>query len=109
MNSALTPSNVIAQTTAYKPSKHPAPTDLKLSANEGQCPIPSLTTAVSEFSRQSISRYPSAQSLTELIAQRYSLSTNRVLVTAGADEALDRTCRALIDAGDETIFPLTEL
>jgi HAD superfamily hydrolase (TIGR01548 family) len=34
-----------------------------------------------------------------MLAARFGVTADRVLVTAGADEALDRACRATIDAG----------
>lgn len=75
--------------TGYQPPSFRAPIDLDLSRNEGR---PTVTTidldpaAVAELT----SRYPDITSLTGLIAGRHGVPAERVLVTAGGDDALFR-------------------
>lgn len=42
-------------------------------------------------------RYPDPAPLEAAIAERFGLSPDRVIVTAGADDAIDRTCRAYLE------------
>jgi len=53
-----------------------------------------------------LSAYPSARALEADIAQRFGVAPERVVVTAGADDALDRACRALLGAGRELVLPV---
>ncbi len=39
------------------------------------------------------------------MAELHGVSPDRVLVTAGADDALDRVCRALLEPGRQGVFP----
>src|SRR5262249_42974365 len=50
-------------------------------------------------------RYPDVEPLTAAFADRFGVSRDMVLVTAGADEALDRCCRLLLGPGIELVFP----
>jgi histidinol-phosphate aminotransferase len=73
---------------------------LKLDANEGpplrlEWLLEELQRAGSEVAR----RYPDAQELEARLAARFDVEPDRVLVTAGADEALDRCCRAFLSPG----------
>jgi histidinol-phosphate aminotransferase len=78
-----------------------APIDLALDANEGAPPPESWLAPDVEAAR----RYPSSRDLELLLASSYGLDPSQVLVTAGADDALDRCCRAVLGPGDEAIFP----
>ncbi|MEO1585144.1 MAG: histidinol-phosphate transaminase [Planctomycetota bacterium] len=49
------------------------------------------------------SRYPSAGSLEQRLADEHGVSPERVLVTAGADEAIDRLCRVCLTKGTHAI------
>ncbi|MEP6745790.1 MAG: aminotransferase class I/II-fold pyridoxal phosphate-dependent enzyme [Gemmatimonadota bacterium] len=49
------------------------------------------------------SRYPDVRPLTDRIAARFGVPAERVLVTAGADEALERACRAVLSRGKNAI------
>lgn len=81
----------------YSPPRHPAPVWLKLDANEWSPPPPHAL--VRKPAIQSLNRYPSARELEQEIASRHGIGPERVLVTAGADEALDRLCRAMLGPG----------
>lgn len=51
-------------------------------------------------------RYPSAADLEAMIAHRLSVSSDRVLVTAGGDDALARACLAFVEPEREMILPV---
>lgn len=84
----------------YRRAAAPGPVRLKLDANEGpplqlEWLLEELQRAGTEWAR----RYPNAQELEARLAARFDVEPDRVLVTAGADEALDRCCRAFLSPG----------
>lgn len=90
---------------AYKVPQHPAPIDLVLSGNEGPCPPIDLTGELLRLGPEVLRRYPDARALTAKLAARFGVSADRLLVTAGADDALDRAFRAFLAAGDTVVLP----
>jgi histidinol-phosphate aminotransferase len=57
-------------------------------------------------------RYPDQYALQEALVSRYEIGTERILITAGADEAIDRMCRAFLPGEDAellTIRPTFEM
>lgn len=85
--------NVLA-TPAYAPVRHGAPCDIDLAGSESS--LPGVTTTDR--------RYPDATELTAALAARLDVTSDRVLVTAGADDALDRTCRVMLAPGRAAIL-----
>lgn len=101
---ALVPAPALAEVTAYAVPRAGAPIDLHLDGNEGAWPDPSLLGAVTSVER--LRRYPSARDLEGALAARLGVGADRVLVTAGGDEAIDRACRAFVREGrDEVVLP----
>jgi histidinol-phosphate aminotransferase len=90
---------------AYKVPVHPAPVDLILSGNEGPLPPVDLAGELLRFGTEPLRRYPDARALTAILARRFELTPERVLVTAGADDALDRAFRAFLAPGDTVVLP----
>lgn len=90
---------------AYKVPQHPAPIDLVLSGNEGPCPPIDLTGELLRVGPEVLRRYPDARALTAKLAARFGVTADRLLVTAGADDALDRAFRAFLSAGDTVVLP----
>lgn len=74
----------------YRPARHPAPMDLDLSG-------------ATSFGDGGPVAYPLARVLEAQLAARFGVSANRVLVTAGSDEALDRACRVALTPGRNAI------
>lgn len=90
-----------------------APIDLKLDANEGPMvheeqialkQIPLINQATS-WDREAIRKYPSREELERNIARRFDVDDCQVVVTAGADDAIDRVCRAFLQDGRNIVFP----
>jgi len=102
----LTPSPGVAGTKAYSVPKPPAPIDLRLDGNEGVLPPTGLLDVLRDAGMEVARRYPDASPLTRAIAARLTVEAQRVVVTAGADDALDRACRSVIFPGRELIVPL---
>lgn len=90
---------------AYRVPHHPAPVDLVLSGNEGPAPPADLLAELAREGPELLRRYPNARPLELALAKRLDLDPSQVLVTAGADEALDRAFRTFLSAGDTVILP----
>jgi histidinol-phosphate aminotransferase len=72
----------------------------RLDGNEG--PVPALALKVDALRAagpELLRRYPDAAALEAALAQRNGVEPAQVLVTAGADEAVDRCCQAFLSAG----------
>ena len=95
-----------ARVAAYRPPITPPHVDLQLASNEGITPDADLLDLLRDAGPDILRRYPSASELEGLLAERLSVDPARVLVTAGADEALDRVCRALLAPGRELVLPM---
>ncbi len=91
--------------TAYRVPAHAAPVDLPLHGNEGATPEVDLLEALTKADIAAVRRYPSAAPLEAALAQRYHLEPDQVLVTAGADDALDRAFRTFLWPGREVVLP----
>lgn len=90
----------VAPDLAYRRPRAPAAVRLQLDGNEGLRPslgivLEALRVAGPELLR----RYPDATALEATLAERFGVEPSRVLVTAGADEAIDRCCRAYLGPG----------
>lgn len=103
----LQPIAALAQIRAYAPPRSPTPIDLDLSANEGPLPAPALLAGLleSDEAGELLRRYPDARALEAALATRYGLEPERVLVCAGADDALARALRVVAEPGREVILP----
>jgi histidinol-phosphate aminotransferase len=94
--------------TGLEPYASPAPSykiDVWLNGNEGLVPPADLLRHVDQAT-EVLRRYPSVAGLEAQIAARFGLPRECVLVTAGADDALNRACLALLDADGEVILPV---
>lgn len=77
----------------HVPHAPAAAIDLWLHGNEGPTPPPELLAAISP---ETVRRYPAPESLAAQLAARQGLDPAQVLVTAGADDALERAFRAYV-------------
>ena len=91
MTDTLQPAAAIAAITPYGPSRRPGPIDLDLAGTESGDGGP-------------LGRYPDTAPLQRLLADHLGIGTDRVLVTAGADDALDRIFRAMLAPGREVVL-----
>jgi histidinol-phosphate aminotransferase len=90
---------------AYRVPRARAPIDLALDANEGPPPPADLLAGLAARGAELLRRYPDASALERALAERLDLDPAQVLVTAGADDALDRACRAFLAGGGELVLP----
>ena len=54
----------------------------------------------------SLAEYPDVTPLRAALAMQYGVDQGRILVTAGADEALDRVMRACVAPNDRVVIPV---
>jgi histidinol-phosphate aminotransferase len=101
---AILPNPAVAKSAAYAVAKHGAPIDLKLDANEGAPPPADLLALLDD--PELLRRYPDARPLEAKLAERLGVTPDRVLATCGADDALDRACRAFLWRGRELVLPV---
>jgi histidinol-phosphate aminotransferase len=76
-----------------------APGLLRLDANEGVLPSRALLRDLADADPELLRRYPDVSALEAALAARTGVPPERVLVTAGADEGIDRACRAFLEPG----------
>ena len=79
-------------TTYRRPVAGPS-VDLFLDANEGSTARDATVSALRTADPELLRRYPDGSSLESRIARRVGIGADRVLVTAGADDGIDRCCR----------------
>ena len=92
--------------TAYAVPRASAPTDLKLDGNEGRGPTEADVAEMRQvLTPELLRRYPSTAALEARLAERLAVTADRVIVTAGGDDALDRICRAMLAPGRTIVFP----
>jgi histidinol-phosphate aminotransferase len=91
------------------PYKRPTPRGTaatRLDGNEGRLPGTDAVTTLGDVSAQLLREYPSPAPLEALLAQRFGVAPESVIVTAGADDGLDRCCRAFLEPGREIVLPI---
>jgi histidinol-phosphate aminotransferase len=75
---------------------------IRLYLDRTEPPIPYRDQSLN-ISLASSSQYPSARQFESEISNRFRIRPEQVIVTAGADESLDRACRAFLSPGDELL------
>ena len=96
---ALRPAPGVPASSYAKPARL-QPIDLNLDANEGAF-VPQLALqamAARAVTTNALRHYPATDSLQSAIAQSLNLAPAQVLITAGADDALDRVAAATLSA-----------
>src|SRR5262249_28355373 len=79
--------------------------DLRLDMNESTTGCsPRVLAKMRSLDARSLARYPSREQGESLVANFLKLRPAEVLLTNGADEAIDLLCRAYLDADDELII-----
>ena len=100
------PAPCVADLQTYKVPRHQAPMDLYLDGIGGLATPPGFFRSLDEVDpNQLVRHYPDVSPLTQRIADRHGVTTERVAITGGADDALDRFCRSLLAPGRNAIVP----
>ena len=102
----VSPVDCVLARKAYRIPRHDAPIELFLDGNEGRPPEESICEALEKLGVEAMSRYPQEPALERWFAKRWGVAEDRVLLTAGGDDALDRICRCVLTKGRELIFPV---
>jgi len=94
----------------YVPPMFDPEVDLDLSRNEGRTRATELIAAVPDSNR-AVSRYPDTSGVRSRLAALHGVDPNRILVTAGGDDALNRCFLALTGSGRSavTTYPTFEM
>ena len=92
--------------TEYTVARPRGPIDLWLHGNEGPEPVSTIREELARLDPEILRRYPDPRPLEADLAARFAVSAEQVLVTAGADEAIDRFCRAFLGP-DRNVVVLT--
>lgn len=82
-----------------------APAVLRLNSNEGPRPPQALLAELAALGPDLLRRYPDATAVETALAARLGVNRERVVVTAGADEALDRICRSYAGPDRPVLLP----
>jgi len=106
VTSPLQPVPALQGTSPYQVPRHPALVDLVLDGNEGRSPDARLFDRLVDAGPEILRRYPSPARLEAAIARKFGVEPARVLVTAGADDGIDRCCRAMLCDGREIVLPV---
>jgi histidinol-phosphate aminotransferase len=107
MNDAQTirPASRVAETPQYRGRglTVPVPPRLRLDANES----PLAACGIAErlgCSTEALGRYPDARPLEATISAKLGIDPERLVVTAGADDALSRVCAAMVEPGRNVVI-----
>ena len=94
----------------YLPPGFQMPIDLDLSKNEGRSRAEELLDAIDD-PRRLVGRYPDTSPLRARLAALHGVSEERVLVTAGGDDALSRCFLARVTEGGQVVstYPTFEM
>ncbi len=103
---SLSPIPALEGVIAYRVPGHPASMDLMLDSNEGRAPHAELLQRVVQAGPELVRRYPASARLQSAISKRFGVDSSQVLVTAGADDGIDRCCRSMLCPGREIVMPL---
>jgi histidinol-phosphate aminotransferase len=90
---------------AYSVPRPPIPVDLYLHGNEGPAPSVDLYEELVAAGTDLLRAYPSTAELESVIAGRLGLDSSRIFVSAGADETIDRICRAMLSDEHTIVLP----
>ncbi len=102
------PSNSRIPTRPYQKPRASRPGVLRLNSNEGSLPPGQLLSALGQEDISLIREYPDDDSLRLAIANYLGVAPQQIVVTAGADDALDRCCRTFLGPDREMILPVPE-
>ena len=105
MNNRGPTPNPWLSTTPYQVPRHPAPVELKLDSNEGKPLHSRLLSCLENINTELLSRYPKPSKLESILAQKFNIDSDRVLLTAGGDEGLMRLCKAFLNPQRSIVIP----
>lgn len=90
--------------TGYQPPEFEHKITLQLSRNESRCAIEDLEVQLGSLGAEFVSRYPSHIALQELIGDWVGVAGDRIVVTAGGDESIERVMRVVLAGDRKTVL-----
>ncbi len=99
------PASLLQGRQAYRVPRHGAPMDLILDGSASYPPPAGLLDAMASLRADDLARYPDTTPLVDALAAYWSLPAQRILVTAGVDDAIDRLSRAILSDGATFLLP----
>jgi len=91
--------------TPYRRATPPDRSALRLDGNEGDMPPQLTLRSLAANSPGMLRDYPDLAELEGAVAARFGVNPECVVITAGADDAIDRVCRAFLEPGRELLVP----
>jgi histidinol-phosphate aminotransferase len=83
----------------------PSTVDLRLDGNQGRAPSAAFASKLAADPAL-LRSYPGDRSLERALAARHGVDEQRLVVGAGADEVLDRLCRAVLQPSRSAVVPV---
>ena len=105
---SATPAGPVSRIDPASAYARPAPPRrelLRLDSNEGVLPPRDLLETLTRCDPELLRRYPDVSALEAALAERVGVAPDSVIVTAGADEAIDRAARAFLEPGRTLLRP----
>jgi histidinol-phosphate aminotransferase len=99
------PFSRVASSSAYVRPPAAKPGMLRLDGNEGSAPSREILAELAGADVELLRRYPDVAPLEQALAAMLGVDAERVIVTAGADEVIDRICRAYLEPGRTLLMP----
>lgn len=90
----------------YGKAKSVETLSLRLDSNESAAPDTKICVDGELLPTTLLNLYPDDSELRAEIADEFGLASEEVAITAGADDALDRICRALLEPGRNMVLPV---
>lgn len=91
----------------YRPPSFESKIQLHLNRNESQCALGDLSQQLENLDSRFVTRYPDHGALQQLIGESTHVDPNRIVVTAGGDDAIDRIVRTSLVEGRNQIVTHT--
>ncbi len=99
------PSRWLDEAEPYEVPSPGIPVDLTLSGNEGASPPGVVMEALRQMNPGQLCSYPDNEPVRKELAKRFDVGSEQIMVTAGADEALNAFCRAYLDPDRNVVLP----
>lgn len=78
---------------------------LRLDFNENTfAPSPTVMERIQAITAEGLTKYPERDPVERVVAAKYGLQPDQVILTNGVDEAIHLMCVAFLDAGDEAVI-----
>ena len=104
MTESFRPAARLREFSPYKPKKATAAPTYKVDANEASASSYNLERYLRSIPAEALNRYTRPQALEAALAERFGVTQDRVVVTAGADDGLMRLCLLAVEPGRQAVL-----